>query len=127
MKTIKESFFHPLHVSLAELLKQATIAFLFCFSASLTCYAQNPDDGDMLYIYTKNSTEATLSQLDDLNKITFSNNGVCIWNTGWPTEYPYSKVSVITFRKKNNDAPTGIETIPEENGLISTVTTNIVE
>ena len=33
------------------------------------------------YVYTKNSDEAALYQLDDLNKITFSDKGVRIWNT----------------------------------------------
>ena len=84
----------------------ATILFL---STSPNCFAQATDGDDMLYVYTKNNKEAALYQLDDLNKITFSNSGVRLWNTNWPTEYPYSKFSVITFRDRNYVKPTGIE------------------
>ena len=77
---------------------------------STSGFAANPDDDDMLYVYTKNNKDAALYQLDDLNKITFSNSGVRMWNTNWPTEYPYSKVSVITFRDRNYVKPTSIET-----------------
>ncbi|MBQ6682125.1 MAG: T9SS type A sorting domain-containing protein, partial [Prevotella sp.] len=73
-------------------------------------FSQNTDDDDILYVYTKNNNEAELYQLDGLNKITFSNSGVRIWNTNWPTEYPYSKVSFITFRDRNYIKPTSIET-----------------
>ena len=102
-----------------RVMKQVVLLVVLFLSASATCFAQSADDGDMLYVYTKNSDEAALYQLDDLNKITFSDKGVRIWNTEWPTEYPYSKVNVITFRDKSNISPTGIEGISEENGQIS--------
>ena len=82
-------------------------------------FSTNPDDGDMLYVYTKNSKEAALYQLDELNKITFSSNGVRMWNTEWPTEYPYSKVSVITFRNRNYVKPTGIKTTYAEQDKVT--------
>ncbi len=83
---------------------------IFCLSAFADVFAQTTDGDDMLYVYTKNNKDAALYQLDDLNKITFSNSGVRLWNTNWPTEYPYSKFSVITFRDRNYVKPTGIET-----------------
>ena len=68
-----------------------------------------PDDGETLYLYTKATKEAAVYSLDELNKITFSDKGVQIWNTSWPTEYAYSNVRVITFSEKNT--PTGIEQV----------------
>ena len=94
-------------------MKHLKLTFLFTIllgMVSTSGFAANPDDDDMLYVYTKNNKEAALYQLDDLNKITFSNSGVRLWNTNWPTEYPYSKFSVITFRDRNYVKPTGIET-----------------
>ena len=83
---------------------------IFGLFAFADVFAQATDGDDMLYVYTKNNKDAALYQLDDLNKITFSNSGVRLWNTNWPTEYPYSKFSVITFRDRNYVKPTGIET-----------------
>lgn len=74
-----------------------------------TCYAALPDDGETLYLYTKATKEAAVYSLDELNKITFSDKGVQIWNTSWPTEYAYSNVRVITFSEKKT--PTGIEQV----------------
>ena len=68
-----------------------------------------PDDGETLYLYTKATKEAAVYSLDELNKITFSDKGVQIWNTSWPTEYAYSNVRVITFSEKKT--PTGIEQV----------------
>ena len=79
------------------------------FLPSPACFAQNADDGETLYVYTKGNDEAALYNLDEMNKITFSNKGVQLWNTDWPTEYPYKNISVLSFRKRNQGgAPTGI-------------------
>lgn len=91
---------------------------IFGLFAFADVFAQTTVDDDMLYVYTKNNNEAALYQLDDLNKITFSNSGVCLWNTNWPTEYPYSKISVITFRDRNYVKPSGIETTYADEDLI---------
>lgn len=91
---------------------------IFGLFAFADVFAQATVDDDMLYVYTKNNKEAALYQLDDLNKITFSNSGVCLWNTNWPTEYPYSKISVITFRDRNYVKPSGIETTYADEDLI---------
>lgn len=71
--------------------------------------AMTPDDGENLYLYTKSTKEAAVYSLDELDRITFSDNGVQIWNTNWPTEYAYSNVRVITFSDKKT--PTGISTV----------------
>ena len=99
-----------LHTDLHGAMKIVVLATILFLSASPNCFAQATGVDDMLYVYTKNNKDAALYQLDDLNKITFSNSGVRMWNTNWPTEYPYSKVSVITFRDRNYVKPTSIET-----------------
>lgn len=91
-------------------LKQTFLLTILMSMVSVSVFAQSTDDSDMLYVYTKGNKEAALYQLDELNKITFSSKGVRMWNTDWPTEYPYSKVSVITFRDRSYVKPTGIET-----------------
>lgn len=117
MKT-KKSILHQFHSeTIGAMCKVAMVAILF-LSASAICHAQRTVDGDMLHVYTKNSTEATLYQLDDIRKITFSEKGVRVWNTGWPTEFPYNKVNIITFRDRKSIRPTGVETIPIDNNSI---------
>ena len=101
---------HQLYTEVYGAIKVVVLATILFLSTSPNCFAQATDGDDMLYVYTKNNKDAALYQLDDLNKITFSNSGVRLWNTNWPTEYPYSKFSVITFRDRNYVKPTGIET-----------------
>ena len=101
---------YKLHMDVHGATKVVVLATILFLSTSPNCFAQATDGDDLLYVYTKNNKEAALYQLDDLNKITFSNSGVRLWNTNWPTEYPYSKFSVITFRDRNYVKPTGIET-----------------
>ena len=50
-----------------------------------------------LQVYTKSSNEAASYSLDEFDKITFSEKGIQIWNTQWPTEYSYANVRVLTF------------------------------
>lgn len=95
--------------------------FLFTvlsLSAFTNVSAQSTDNG-MLYVYTKTSNDAILYELDDLNKITFSDKGVQLWNTSWPTEFPYKNVSVISFKKRNQGGTTGISTKTEGEGKIT--------
>lgn len=94
---------------------------LFCLSLiSLACmsgYAQLDDDGDMLYVYTSASSDAVKYECADLDKITFGDKGVQLWNTAWPTEYPYGKISVISFRERKS-RPTGLhQAVASDNRL----------
>ena len=91
---------------------------IMCLSAFTDSFAQSADDG-LLYVYTKTSTDAALYELSDLNKITFSDKGVQLWNTAWPTEYPYKNVSVISFKKRKQGGSTGIGLKTEGEGKIS--------
>jgi len=91
---------------------------LLLFSAFSDCFAQSAEDGDMLYVYTKFSDEAAKYQLDDVNKITFGSKGVQLWSTNWPTEYPYTKVSVLSFKARSNDM-SAVRSLNDEEGRIS--------
>ena len=76
------------------------------------------DEGDNLYLYTKSTTEATIYSLDEIKKITFSKNGVQIWNTNWPTEYKYNNVRVLTFKEKYSSSSISNYLFnKEENGI----------
>ncbi len=67
-------------------------------SAFSDCLAQETGDGDTLYVNPKSSNEAAKYLLDDINKMTFSNKGIQLWSTSWPTEYPYASVENLTFK-----------------------------
>lgn len=66
-------------------------------------YCQDIDNEDNLRLYTKSMKEATVYSLDEISKITFSKNGVQIWNTNWPTEYAYSNVRVLAISSRGSD------------------------
>ncbi len=68
-----------------------------------------PDEGETLYLYTKSFSEAFFYPMSELRKITFSNKGVQLWTTNWPTEYSYSQFRVITVNSPKEG--TGIEDI----------------
>lgn len=60
-------------------------------------YGQNDEVGDKIYLHTKSSGEAAVYSMEEINKITFKNNSVQIWNTNWPTDYVYSNFRIITL------------------------------
>ena len=76
---------------------QKTILSITLSLTAITGYSQTEQEGDNLYLYTKSTGEAEVYSIDEINKITFSENGIQIWNTNWPTEYSYSNVRVLTF------------------------------
>lgn len=81
---------------------QKTVCIIVLFLVSVTAFSQNTKKGDNLYIYSKSTGEATVYSMDEIRKITFSKNGIQIWNTNWPTEYAYSKVRVLTFGSRGD-------------------------
>lgn len=65
--------------------------------------AQNTKSEEMLQVFIKSSSEAISYSLDELDKITFSDKGIQIWNTQWPTEYSYTNVRVLTFNSTSSE------------------------
>lgn len=84
------------------------LSLLLCI-VSLSGFAANPDDGDNMYVFTKQSDVPTVYSLDELDKITFDATGVNFWNTKWPTLYSYSNFRLITFSP--DVTPSGIEEV----------------
>lgn len=70
------------------------------------------NDGN-LYVYTKNAKDAAVYGFDEIKKITFSKNGIQIWNTNWPTEYSYSNIRVIALNSEGSS--TAISPILDNN------------
>ena len=94
-------------------------AFVLISVVSISGFSANPVDEDKLFVFSKQSSIPVAYSLDDLNKITFSETGVKLWNTNWPTEYVYDSFSVITFNenKQSND----IKQIPVNDSNVSIV------
>ena len=86
---------------------------------SISGFSVNPADEDKLFVFSKQSSIPVAYSLDDLNKITFSETGVKLWNTNWPTEYVYDSFSVITFNE--NKLSNDIKQIPVNDSNVSIV------
>lgn len=86
---------------------------------SILGFSMNPADGDKLFVFSKQSSVPVAYSLDDLNKITFSETGVKLWNTNWPTEYVYENFDVIAFNefKQSSD----IKQIPVNSSNVSII------
>ena len=65
-----------------------------------------PDDDKDLNLYIRSSAEPVRYSISDLRKITFSEKGVQVWSTNWPTEYPYSQFLGIALTEREDE--TGI-------------------
>ena len=79
-----------------------------------------PDEGESLNLFTQSSKEAVPYSLSDLRKITFTNKGVQIWVTDWPTEYSYSQFRVITLNEDNGE--TGINSLSASSEVANGIT-----
>ena len=78
-----------------------TLAFI---PQTLMSYAQygtptqtTNNDGDNLYVYTKDASSAVVYSLDNLDKLTFGNNAISIWTFGSRMDYQYSRITLMTF------------------------------
>lgn len=76
-----------------------------------TCYAASPDDGNRLYVFTNTSSKASVYSLDDIDKITFTDNAVQVWRSKAATDYVYDCFRFITFNDKV--VPTAIERVEQ--------------
>lgn len=83
--------------------RQIMFTFLSGF-VGLAGLSSNPVDGDNLYVLTKTSTQPMVFSLDNLDKITFTENGVNLWNTSWPTRYSYDNFRVMAFKEPTPNA-----------------------
>ena len=70
----------------------------------LSSYAQygtqaTSDDGENLYVYLKDASNAVVYSLDNLDKLTFGGDAISIWYDGGRADYQYSRISLMTFRE----------------------------
>lgn len=79
-----------------------TILIILLSMINVRGFSANPDDGDYLNVFTKQSNIKVSYSLDDLDKITFSETGIRLWNTNWPTEYSYDNFRLISFNISSN-------------------------
>ena len=80
-----------------------------------TCYAASPDDGNRLYVFTNTTSKASAYSLDDIDKITFTDNAVQVWRSKAATDYVYDRFRFITFSDKV--VPTAIERVEQDEPL----------
>lgn len=84
---------------------QKTVLTLVLSLAAMSGYCQDDENGDNMYLYTNSADEATVYTMEEITKITFSKDGIQIWNTNWPTEYAYSNVRVIKLTSRGSNIP----------------------
>ena len=82
------------------------LTLLLCMM-SVSGFASNPDEGDNIYVFTRQSDTPAVYSMDDIDKIAFSTTGISFWSTNWPTEYLYENLRLITFSP--DVTPSGIE------------------
>ena len=98
-------------------MKNLTVIILLLCTVALSGFAANPDDGDNIYVFTKQSDTPIVYSLDNLDKITFSATGIKFWNNPWSsTEYDYSYFRLITFQEPI--LPSGVDNISHEDGNV---------
>lgn len=91
------------------------LTLLLCMMG-MSGFAANPDDGDNMYVFTKQSSTPVVYSLEELNKITFSSSGINVWKAQAPTTYAYSDFRLITFSP--DVTPSGIAQLSmEEAGI----------
>ena len=95
-----------------------TFSFLLALLMSMVASvppvsALQPDDGGGLSLYTRTEAESVSYSMDEIRKITFSEKGVQIWVTEWPTEYSYSQFRVLALGSMDE---TGISNLTADKG-----------
>ena len=99
-------------------MKHKTLSFLLALLMSMVArvspaYAVQPDNGNGLSLYTRSESGSVTYSMDEIRKITFSDKGVQIWVTEWPTEYTYSQFRVLALGSLDE---TGIGSLSADKG-----------
>lgn len=97
-----------------SIITKAVLIVLLTFIAANNASAQYIVTEEILHVYTNTSDDAVSYTLDELDKITFSDNGVQLWvhETQWPTEYAYENLRVLSFVEKEVGViPTAIQPV----------------
>ena len=57
------------------------------------------DDGNILFYYSKSSMTPSKISLDDLDKMTFNENGIQMWTQNGISQIPYDDFLLFTFKE----------------------------
>ena len=68
------------------------------------------DDGNTLYCYSKSSMTPMIFSLDELEKITFSNDGIQMWTQNQMDEIMFEDFLLFTFTEIEHPYLTSLET-----------------
>ena len=79
-----------------------TSLFLIAFSIINQVVLAHPDDRNTLYVYVNSSGTPQSFSLDNLDKITFSENSMKLWEHNRTTEIDFSTFSFLSFDKDIN-------------------------
>ena len=81
-------------------LKSFLVSILVVFMIPHVAYS---DDGNTFYYYTKSSTTPTAISLDELDKLTFSNDGILLWKQdGGMNNILFDDFLLFTFSEIEN-------------------------
>ena len=75
------------------------------------------DDGNILYLYSKSSTTPTKFSLDELDKITFSDDGMLMWNRNGTGQIPFEDFLLFTFSEIEHPYLSSVESTSIQNDL----------
>lgn len=67
------------------------------------------NDGNILYYYTKSSMTPTKISLDDLDKMTFNDNGIQMWKQNGSNQIPFEDFLLFTFKEIEHPYITAVE------------------
>ena len=87
--------------------------------STFNAFSQSQETDEIVRIKYNPGSKTSQYFLSDLQKITFSDNGIQLWATNWPTEYPYNNVQTITFGKKGNGTHTMIASLIDSNAKVN--------
>ena len=69
------------------------------------------DDGNTLFYYSKSTTTPTRISLDDLDKMTFSDDGILMWKQSGMDEIPFEDFLLFTFTEIEHPYVTPVESL----------------
>lgn len=83
----------------------------------IPCMAQ-ADDGNTLYYYAKSSTTAKSFSLDDLDKVTFTEDGLKLWKQSGTQEIAFDDFLMFTFTEVEHPIVTSLEPMAAEKDVL---------
>lgn len=92
-------------------------AILLCMMAVATLSA-HPDDRNSIYYYSNSSTRPMSFSLDDLDKLTFSDNGIQLWKQNVVEEISFDDFMLFTFSEIQHPIVTKTEQVLDSQDVL---------